>query len=244
MLKLHTNTGGLVWCILTLACISCISLLGPHCVSRCTAKSDKGTLQLSVCCISRCGIEMPVWVKVLQSIPCCHQAKHSSLQTASPSAWLTAFCQPSSLMSTSVSTILISQSHVFKFSSSLYFCLTPPSPSWPPLWWYMLLSPWNTGSEPYKPSLLMATSSVLGTLLHKPSTSVYRPIGALVCKPHKCQVSQLRNMAPHFICDHCTCCTEWEVEPNGMQCQRNSSSVTETTPGGVSFIFSVLQHGR
>lgn len=85
------------------------------------------------------------------------------------------------------------------FSLSLYFCLIPLSPSLPPLWWYMLLSPWNTGSEPNKPSLLMATSSVLGTLLDNPSTSVYRPIGALVCKPHEGRVAQLSNMAPFYL---------------------------------------------
>lgn len=87
MLKLHTNTGGLVWCILTLACISFISPWGPHCVSRCTAKSDKGTLQLSVSCINRCGTETPVWVKVLQSIP----------SLSSGQAQLPSNCQPLSL---------------------------------------------------------------------------------------------------------------------------------------------------
>lgn len=45
--------------------------------------------------------------------PCCHQAKLSSFPTASPLAWLTAFCQPSSLVSTSVSTPLFFQSRMF-----------------------------------------------------------------------------------------------------------------------------------
>lgn len=86
----------------------------------------------------------------------------------------------------------------------------------------------------------MATSSVLGTWLDRPSTSVYRPIGVLVCKPHTGLVAQLRNMAP-FICDHRTCCSESAAEPHGMQCQRNFVSVTETSSGGVAFILQGLQ---
>lgn len=118
--------------------------------------------------------------------PSCHRAKQSSFPTASPLAWLTAVCQPSSLVSTSVNTPLFFHCRMFSsflpLSTSVSF---PYLPSLRPLWWYMLLSPWNTGFEPKKPSLLTATSSVLGTLLDNSSTSVYRPIGALVCKPPK-----------------------------------------------------------
>lgn len=65
---------------------------------------------------------------------CCHQAKHSSFPTASPLAWLTALCQPSSLVSTSVSTPLLFHSRMLSsfLPLSLYFCLSPLSPSLPP----------------------------------------------------------------------------------------------------------------
>lgn len=175
-------------------CCSC-------CASRCTE------LIKVIVCISVCVVSVGVASKLqcgLNSFclsTCCHQAKQSSFPTASPLGWLIAFCQPSSLVSTSVSTPLFFQSLMFSsfLLLPLYFCLTPLSPSLPPLWWYMLLSPWNTGSEPNKPSLLMATSSVLGTLLDNPSTTVYRPIGALVCKAHKGRVAQLSNMAPFYL---------------------------------------------
>lgn len=152
----------------------------------------------------------------------------------SPLTWLTAVCQPSSLVSTSVSTPLFFHSRMFSSLLPLSTSVSLPYlPSLPPLWWYMLLSPWNTGSEPKKPSLLMATSSVLGTLLDNSSTSVYRPIGALVCKPPKGQVAQLSNMAPFYL---------WSLYllywvGSWSCCQRNSGSVTETTSGGVCFSF-------
>lgn len=152
----------------------------------------------------------------------------------SPLAWLTAVCQPSSLVSISVSTSLSFHSRMFSSFLPLSISVSLPyPPSLPPLWWYMLLSPWNTGSEPKKPSLLMATSLVLGTLLDNSSTSVYRPIGALVCKPQKGQVAQLSNMAPFYL---------WSLYllywvGSWTCCRCNSGSITETTSGGVSFGF-------
>lgn len=56
-------------------------------------------------------------------------------------------------------------------------------------------------------------SSLLRTRLENCSTSVYRPIGALVCKPRKGQDAQLRNVTFYFICDNCTCCVERDAEP-------------------------------
>lgn len=50
-----------------------------------------------------------------------------------------------------------------------------------------------------KAPLLTAAPSVLRTLLDNSSTSVYRPIGALVCKLKKGQVAQLSNMAPFLF---------------------------------------------
>lgn len=45
------------------------------------------------------------------------------------------------------------------------------------------------GSEPRRRSVPVATSSVLRTPLDHSGTSVYRPIGALVCEPPKGQVA-------------------------------------------------------
>lgn len=52
------------------------------------------------------------------------------------------------------------------------------------------------GSEPKRHSVLTATSLVLRTPLDYSGTSVYRPIGVLVCKPPKGQVAPMSNMAP------------------------------------------------
>lgn len=174
-------------------------MVHPLCIQMYGA--DKGCRLQSSLCLWAWHQKSSV-VSVLSAYPsCCHQAKQSSFPTASPLAWLAASCQPGCLVSTSVSTPLLFHSRMF----SSFLPLSPStsvsllSPSLPPLWWYMLLSPWNTGLEPNKPSLLMATSSVLRTLLDNSSTSVYRPIGALVCKPDKGRVARLSNMAPFYL---------------------------------------------
>lgn len=55
------------------------------------------------------------------------------------------------------------------------------------------------GSEPRRHSVLVATSLVLRTPLDYSGTSVYRPIGVLVCKPPKGQVALMSNMAPFYL---------------------------------------------
>lgn len=61
----------------------------------------------------------------------------------------------------------------------------------------------------------MAAPSVLRTLLDNSSTSVYRPIGALVCKLKKGQVAQLSNMAP-FLFVVTVLAALSEAEPDGV----------------------------
>lgn len=161
-------------------------------MSRCTDRADKETLQLSMCCISRCGPETPVWVKVLLS---------------SGQAQLPSNCQPLRL----ALCLLPAQQpceHLCEHSSRMFSIFLPLFTSVP----LPHLSPClpcgdiccclhGTLALCQTKSLLMATSLVLRTLLHNPSTSVYRPIGALVCKAHKGQVARLSNTAPYFICD-------------------------------------------
>lgn len=55
------------------------------------------------------------------------------------------------------------------------------------------------GSEPRRRSVLVAASTVLRTPLDHSGTSVYRPIGALECKPPKGQVAPMSNMAPFYL---------------------------------------------
>lgn len=55
------------------------------------------------------------------------------------------------------------------------------------------------GSEPRRHPVLVATSLVLRTPLDYSSTSVYRPIGVLVCEPPKGQVAPMSNMAPFYL---------------------------------------------
>lgn len=55
------------------------------------------------------------------------------------------------------------------------------------------------GSEPRRRSVLVATSLVLRTPLDHSGTSVYRPIGALVCEPPKGQVAPMSKMAPFYL---------------------------------------------
>lgn len=55
------------------------------------------------------------------------------------------------------------------------------------------------GSEPKRHSVLVATSLVLRTPLDYSGTSVYRPIGVLVCEPPKGQVAPMSNMAPFYL---------------------------------------------
>lgn len=66
-----------------------------------------------------------------------------------------------------------------------------------------------------KAPLLTAAPSVLRTLLDNSSTSVYRPIGALVCKLKKGQVAQLSNMAP-FLFVVTVLAALSEAEPDGV----------------------------
>lgn len=55
------------------------------------------------------------------------------------------------------------------------------------------------GSEPRRHSVLVATSLVLRTPLDYSGTSVYKPIGVLVCEPPKGQVATMNNVAPFYL---------------------------------------------
>lgn len=150
----------------------------------------------------KCDTKTSVWVKPLLSIPLLSPGQVLLCPTASSSAWLSAVCLPSSLLSTSVSTPLSFHSHMLSSLSSvfLYFCLTPRSSSSPPRGDICCcLHGTLAQSQTSPPSLLMAASSVLRTQEEDLGTCVYRPIGALVCKPHKGQVAQLSNMAPFYL---------------------------------------------
>lgn len=129
-------------------------------------------------------------------------------------AWPGAVCQPSSLLSTSVSTLLFLHSRVFSGFLPLSTSVSLISPLCLPAVIYVVVSMerWIRAS---KAPLLTATSSVLRTLLDNSSTSVYRPIGALVCKLKRVKLPSW-VIWPHFICDDCTCWSEWEPEPVGL----------------------------
>lgn len=89
---------------------------------------------------------------------------------------------------------LLTQPHVFKLSASLLLSHSSPLFASPAVIYVVVsMERWTPAR---KAPLLTAAPSVLRTLLDNSSTSVYRPIGALVCKLKKGQVAQLSNTAP------------------------------------------------
>lgn len=108
---------------------------------------------------------------------------------------------------------LLTQPHVFKLSASLLLSHSSPLFASPVVIYVVVsMERWTPAR---KAPLLTAAPSVLRTLLDNSSTSVYRPIGALVCKLKKGQVARLSNTAP-FLFVVTVLVALSEAEPDGV----------------------------
>lgn len=140
------------------------------------------------------------WLKPLRLFAGCHPARQSFLLPAAPRP-----CQSSSIVQRLCKQLLnsfIALSHCFQvpFSTLLLLSHSHIVPSQIPccdICCCLCRTP--PGSEPRRHSVLVATSLVLRTPLDYSGTSVYRPIGVLVCEPPKGQVAPISNMAPFYL---------------------------------------------